>query len=505
MDRESTAIPLGPARRGWLTERLARLATAGTSTTLSRAQLLALGAAFAVAALLRLHGLGSWPLEADEVFTYRRAFDLDRPNARPLYFFIQRLVLETLPHEALYMRLPAFAFGIAGVWATWALGRKAFGATAGWIAATLVAISPWHIYASQLARYWSLVYLVAALVYLLLPDAVDRDARRAYLAVLGLVLVGAMSHPTAVFPLAGFVLGLHLVRASGEVAWRWPSRRALLVLWAPLAACALLGFSALAATGNLDAFRNGDSRGIAATLRLMPAIAQWASPVVVAAALAGGLGLLAARPADRRWAAMALLGAVSGAGMLVVASLVTAVYSDYAISILPLAFVTIGGAVQRVGEAIGGNRARAVVAACVAVLIAGVLPGTASHASDGTRLDPRPAHEHIRAAVERGLDAPVYAPVPELHRFHSPALRFAELPESPARLDRALADAGGFWLIGFYHREGLVLAGDGVDAWIRAHCHSVLQTQRPRLDYRVYRVELHWCGHDRRPDGRVTP
>ncbi len=504
MDRESTAIPLGPARRGWLAERFARLAAAGTTSTLTRAHVLALGATFALAALLRLHGLGSWPLEADEVFSYQRAFDLDRPNARPLYFFIQRLVLETLPHEALYMRLPAFAFGIAGVWATWALGRKAFGATAGWIAATLVAISPWHIYASQLARYWSLVYLVAALVYLLLPDAVDRDARRAYLAVLALVLVGAMSHPTTVFPLAGFVIGLHLVRASGDVAWRWPSRRAWLALWMPLAAGALLGLGVLVATGNLDAFRNGDSRGVAATLRLVPAIAQWASPVVVAAAIAGGLGLLATRPADRRWAAMALLGAATGIGLLVVASLVTAVYSDYAIAILPLAFVTIGGAVQRLGEALERKAARIVIGACVAVLAAGVLPGTVSHASDGTRLDPRPAHEYIRAAIERGVHAPVYAPVPDLHRFHSPAIPFAELPASPARLDRALAEAGGFWLVGFYHREGLILAGDGVDAWIRANCHSVLRTQRPRLDYRVYRVELHWCGHDRQ-DGRGTP
>lgn len=226
---------------------------------------------------------------------------------------------------------------------------------------------------------------------------------------------------------------------------------------------------------------------------------------VVAAALAGGFGLLAASPADRRWAASALLGTASGVGLLLAASLVTAVYSDYAISVLPLAFVTIGGAVQRLGEALGGKGARLAVGASVAVLVAGVLPGTVSHASDGTRLDPRPAHDHIRAAAERGSRAPVFAPVPELHRFYAPTLAFVELPYGTARLERALAEDGEFWLIGFYHREGLVLAGDDVDAWIRTHCHSVLRTQRPRLDYRVYRVELHWCGHDRRPDARVTP
>lgn len=505
MDRETTVFPLEPGRRGWLAERLARSVAAGPATTLTWVQIAILSTAFTVAVLLRLHGLGSWPLEADEIFTYHRAFELDRLNARPFYFLIQRLVLEIFPHEELYMRLPAFVFGIAGVWATWVLGRRLFGATAGWIAVVLVAISPWHIYASQFARYWSLVYLISTLVYMLLPDAVDRDGRRTYLAVLALILVGALSHPTTVFPLVGFVLGLHLVRASGDVAWRWPSRRAWITLWAPLAAVALLGLGALAVTGHLGAFRNGESRGLIVTLRLAPAMAQWASPEIVAAAIAGGIGLFVTRPADRRWAAMALLGAATGTGLLLLASFKTAVYSDYGLSILPLAFATIGGAVQRLGEAVGGRTARVVVGACVFVLAAGVLPGTVSHASDGTRLDPRPAHAYIRAAMDRGFHAPVYAQVLKLHRFYAPTIPFAELPRKPERLERTLTQAGGLWLIGFYHKEGMVLVGDGIEDWIRAHCHSVLQTQRPRLDYRVYRVELHWCGHGRGGEGRVGP
>lgn len=505
MDRETTAFPLESGRRGWLAERLARLAAAGPATTLTRVQAVTLCAACAIAVLLRLHGLGSWPLEQDEIFTYHRSFELDRLNARPFYFLIQRLVLETLPHDELYMRLPAFAFGIAGVWATWVLARRIFGATAGCVAVLLVAISPWHIYASQFARYWSLVYLVSTLVYMLLPDAVDRDSRRAYLALLALILVGVLSHPTTAFPLIGVVFCLYLIRASGDVSWRWPSRRSWIALWAPLAAVGLLGLGALAATGHLDAFRNGESRGFIVTLRLAPAMAQWASPEIVAAAIAGAIGLLVARPADRRWAAMSLLGAATGTVLLLLASFKTAVYSDYGISILPLAFVTIGGAAQRLGEAVGGRESGIVVGASVAVLVAGALPGTISHASDGTRLDPRPAHAYIRAAMDRGLHAPVYAQVVKLHRFYAPTIPFAELPRNAARLERTLVRTGGFWLIGFYHREGMVLAGDGVEDWVRRHCHSVLQTQRPRLDYRVYRVELHWCGHDRGMVGRVGP
>lgn len=504
MDRESTAIPLSPARRSSWTLRLAGLAAAGPPAALTRVQLAVLCTTFAVAVALRLYGLADWPLEQDEVFTYFRSYELDRLNARPFYFLIQRALLELLPHSEFYLRLPALAFGLAGVWATWALGRRTFGITAGLVAAFLVAISPWHIYASQFARYWSLVYLLAVILYGLLPRAIDADRPRPYLAALAIIILGVLSHPTFAFPLIGFVLGLHRVRRSGAVEWHAPSRRAWRLLWGPLAAIGVAGFGALAATGNLVVFRNGYSRGLLVTLRLAPAMAQWVGPVVAAAAIASGAWLAATRPADRRWAAAALLGGATCTTILLLASLVTSVYTDYGLSMLPLAFVTIGGAVQRLGAALEGADARIVPGAAVAVLATGVLPGTISHLSDGTRHDARPAYAYIEAERARGHDAPVYGSALELQRFYAPGLPFIELRRDSARLADALRESGGFWLIGFYRREGMVLASEAIEAWTRAHCHSVLQTARPRLDYRIYRVELHWCGHEQTAAGMAV-
>ena len=73
---------------------------------------------------------------------------------------MQHLLLKVIPPTALTLRLPAFLFGVLGVWATWRLARRAFGTTAGLVAAALVALSPWHLYASQFARYWTLVGIV---------------------------------------------------------------------------------------------------------------------------------------------------------------------------------------------------------------------------------------------------------------------------------------------------------------------------------------------------------
>jgi predicted membrane-bound mannosyltransferase len=113
-----------------------------------------------LATLLRLHGLATWPLEQDELYTIRDAvaFGQQINWLRPFYFFLQQLLLQLLPPTPLFLRMPPFLFGVLGVWLTWVLGRKVFGTTAGLVAAFMVAISPWHLYASQFARYWTLVY-----------------------------------------------------------------------------------------------------------------------------------------------------------------------------------------------------------------------------------------------------------------------------------------------------------------------------------------------------------
>lgn len=54
--------------------------------------------------------------------------------------------------------------------------------------------------------------------------------------------------------------------------------------------------------------------------------------------------------------------------------------------------------------------------------------------------------------------------------------------------------ASGYWLVGRYNRFELMSGGGHVGAWIDAHCRTVLHTQRPRVDFRMSRVELHWCG-----------
>lgn len=452
---------------------------------------LALAGILLLATVLRAYGLGGWALEQDELYTLRDAL-FPTTNARPLYYVAVRLLLEGLPPTEVVLRGPAFVFGVLGVGTTWLLARRVFGTPAAHVAALLAALSPWHLYLSQYARYYSLVYLLSSLAVLLLLRAVDRDAPRSYLAALGALVLGCLSHPTFAFPMVGVVLAMYAVSPDGTFLRPRPTRNAWLYLWGPLGAAGTAALTLLGLTGSIAALRNGDGRSLRATLLQLAAMVEAATPVLVVAAAAGAafLALLGLRRGDRRWGLATLLGCSGALALLVASAVWNDVYADYGTAMLPLVFVSVGGFVQRAAELMG-SAGRAFVTVALLVLATSQLPGTVSHLSDGTRYDFRPAYRHI---VATGREHLVVALPEVLQQHYAPGLRLEGLRLDRTFLTETLEETRGFWLIGRYNRFGLMSDGGRVEGWISAHCRTVLYTQRPRLDFRSFRVELHWCG-----------
>ena len=154
---------------------------------------------------------------------------------------------------------------------------------------------------SAMARYWSAVYLLSALAFLLLLRAYETERPRDYrLALIPLVL-GSLTHPTFLFPVAGVVLGLAWVRRDGAWGLRLPSRAAWLNLWIPLGLVLVAGAAALLLVDRAGAVQNWGGRGPAALLRLVPAVVQWFTPTAFAAGVLGGLTLLFTGREAGRW------------------------------------------------------------------------------------------------------------------------------------------------------------------------------------------------------------
>jgi uncharacterized membrane protein len=450
------------------------------------------------AAGLRAFGLGAFPYEQDELYTIHEAtrlFDSQlQPGieGRPFYYLLQHAVLTVWPASPLSLRVLPFVFGLLGVWITWRLARSTAGPIAGLAAAALVAISPWHLHASGFARYYSLVYALAAAAIYLLWRAYETNRPRDYLIALAILLLGTATHPSFVFPLIGVGAGLSVIQwRDGAVRWAWPTAVAWRFLWIPLVAAVIAGWLALRLTGHGGAFQNWGGRGSAAMLRLVPAIVQWMTPTVFAAALAGTLTLLAGRESRRRaFAVCVVLGMATTLGLLLIAGQRTSVYADYAIGMLPLVFVAAGAFVQRIAEGTTEG-ARLLTGGVAVVLMAGILPSTVSHLQDGTRFDYRPAFERIARA---GPSLAVLTEPLVLARAYAPELRAYPLRRRAAALDSALTIERALWTIVSFQRYGISGGGDEIlEPWLARHCRLDHRYERPRLDYRVYRVELYRC------------
>ncbi|MEZ4586466.1 MAG: glycosyltransferase family 39 protein [Gemmatimonadales bacterium] len=468
-----------------------------TASSSRRTQLLLILGVLALAVALRLWGLGSWQWEEDELYTLRDSISLvlsgdGSPGigARPVYYLLQHALLAVGDPTPLFLRLPAFVFGVLGVAAAWWLGRRAFGRVAGLVTALLVAVSPWHLQASQFARYWTLVFLFAAIAITELPRALDRGTPRRLLGALAIMLLGALSHPTFLFPMIGAVIGLSLVKPDGEWTIRWPTLRSWLLLWGPFVVILLGYYLFIKSGGHGNALRNSDGRGVVASLRLIPAMIQWAPlPIAGASALSLGFLLFAGRPGDRRFALMSALGILSGVVILYFSSIVTAVYADYGIAVLPLVYLAIGGAVQRVADAVPTPMSPWVAGCAAAALGIAAAPGTVSHLVDGSRYDYRAAYAMIR---DLAPNRPVVGGIETLQVAFEPSLETRSL----GAVRRKQPPLTGFWFVTSYQRYGLREGGPRLAAWIDTNCRRLSAWERMRLDYRVYRVELHWCGTD---------
>ncbi len=166
--------------------------------------------------LARLLGLSRWSLWLDEAYTLadaRHATDFANPLGYVLFGAFYGL-FEGRPDEFL-LRFPGAAFGWLTIGLSGLVLRPFVGARAAALAALLLAISPWHLYWSQNARFYTLAQFLGlaggALVYLGLERA------RVLALFLGLVILGssALAHPSAVALLGAFLVVPWFARKRG--------------------------------------------------------------------------------------------------------------------------------------------------------------------------------------------------------------------------------------------------------------------------------------------------
>ena len=325
----------------------------------------------AIAAALRLWHLGEWSMWVDEAHTWRDAtmelkgehgFLREDRVFYALTFLLLRglLNLGWIGGDEFSLRLPFALIGILSVPVIALCGRRLVGATAAVLAAAFCACCPWHVYWSQNARGYILVFLFAAIAANRAFVAIETGRARDLLATFAAIGVATLFHTTGGMLAAGFFAFLF--------SRRFAARGAALARIAVAALVVGLVLPWLVQHSPFQGFLG--SKNDPSLLHFLQTSAYYFRPLVL---LVGVAGLWLAPPVLGRERTL-LLGCLLLVPFFVlgvVGSLVAKVTARYAFCAMPVLLWLAAFACTRLGAAIrkGSLRPQRVAAALLPVLL----------------------------------------------------------------------------------------------------------------------------------------
>ena len=162
-------------------------------------------------AVLRFHRLGEWSFWVDEVFQVRDSLAMDTVGEAvsayyPLSYLLMRPALVGLGLSEWSARLIPAIIGIIAIPLMYIGAKMVLGRRVAILSVVLLAISPWHLYWSQNARFYTLLLILHNVSLLLFYLGLERDRFRLILFSFVFRVLALMTHPTAILLLPIYVL-----------------------------------------------------------------------------------------------------------------------------------------------------------------------------------------------------------------------------------------------------------------------------------------------------------
>jgi hypothetical protein len=458
---------------------------------------------------LRFWRLGDWNFEATEIFTLRDSLRPRLTNPRPLIYQLNyHLVRPFLPLDEFGLRLLPAIFGVLAIPAFYWVNRPLLGTRASLFGALLLAVSALHVFYSQFARYWSLVFLLSS-VY---PFAVYRGIREGdgRLLALGIVtgVLAVLAHPVSILPVGGPAIWLlavylrpnQLIRLWNQKALRWGVALAVVVLGTMTARLipVFLGWIAQhdkAPGSGQFLLRTPGGQGWKQILYLVGYVESLTPPV----ALAGVVGIyLLWRERDRTLAILLTALGLFPVIFLTLVSLRTPVSQYYLLPAIPVVFMGAGVFLDRLFEVDWklGPRWLLPVTLTVIILSAGV-PTLLSQYRDGRRWDFRRVAHWLESRL--GPEDPIFSDQPLVLAHYLPGHQVQRLRDPKALIQEAhrLRESGRgvIWIVVPARSHAFRTSPQlgSLSHWMYQNCQLRNTVGVGRLDFRQQYLQVYRC------------
>jgi mannosyltransferase len=463
-----------------------------------------------LALLLRFMKLGDWNFEATEMFTLRDSLRPRWTNSRPLGYLLNHYLIGTLrPLDELGLRILPALFGVLAVPTIYLVGRRLMGTRAALFSALLLTLSPLHVFYSQFARYWSLVFLFCALYPFALYIGV-REGNRWALAIGAVATVlGVLAHPVSILLVGGPALWLsvtylrprYLRQAWAYRSFRWGLGVAVVLVGVLIARVIPLfqGWIEMHDQNpGMGQFLLGPKKGPGVKQAVL--LTAYLESLTIPVALAGMLGVyIVWRERDRTLGTFLMTLAVFPLAFIALVSARTPVSTYYLLPAAPVFFLGAGVFLERLFQMDWNLRPRWLVpAAILLMMLAAGMPTLVSQYRNGRRFDFRGAGQWLGPQLTEG-DV-VYSDQPMVldHYMDGPPVQ--KLRANPGPLAEAVGEvhrSGGeaLWVVAPApaHAFRTNLKPGGLADWLYTNCQMRNTFGRGRLDFRQQYLQVYRC------------
>jgi dolichyl-phosphate-mannose-protein mannosyltransferase len=462
-----------------------------------------------IAAFLRFWRLGRWSFDSDETFTLRDSVDLDPRNPRPLLYLLNHYLSPIIPLDEWGLRVLPALFGVLGVVAFYFVVARLVGRRAALFGAVLLTFSGLHVYYSQFARYWSLVFLLSAIYpYAIYLGIRDRDRRVLALGVLTGV-AAVLAHPASVLLVGGLGLWAIVSYARPEELARMKSRKTLVRLGLSLGVLAVIvavrfvpllrGWISAHDTGRTTSeflLHLPGKPGLKQMLYVFGFFESLTFPLVLTAAL-GIMWLWQGR--DRSLAVLLTSMLAFPIAFLVLLSLRTPVGVFYLVPTIPIFFIGAGVFLDRLAAVDSGLRPRWILPATVAIIVlAAGAPTLVSQYRDGRRYDFRGAARWL--GQHMGPGDVVFSDQFKVVTHYLPGADVQRLSPDTNRLTQSVqvhqsGDPRAVWIVAPAPAHAFRTNPHigQLRRWIYNHCQLMDTIGAGRVDFRQYYLQIYRC------------
>jgi len=159
-----------------------------------------------VGLLLRFYKLGQWSFHVDEVATVHHtvAFPKD-VTINPIIYLLLWLWKEAFGISEWSMRFIPSVIGVITIPVLYLPMKRMFNPLVALVACALISLSPWHLFWSQSARYYTLVFLLGGVTAFCFYFALEQNSLKLLIGSLLLAILTIFSHTPSLLILPAMV------------------------------------------------------------------------------------------------------------------------------------------------------------------------------------------------------------------------------------------------------------------------------------------------------------